>query len=1107
WTYNPLDEFTGEVRFIQTDLHPRAYDGENADDLEGQLVAAKERGLGQVFLAISQVKYGLRRLMKRLPQEITEHAASQVLWDWLLLPRTARMGVHINQQAVTSGAISERFEGSGKWILRIFRDRYDIGNPLVEEALFLSMPLHLQYLDSLMYRRYHYDPQTGNIADPRVKNPLLSQALGESMGSLTTPARYGWAKIIFEGDQMTDEELVRAVEKNIWPAYLRLFNDAVKKEERWKGYQEQMKETARKATQSAFDQLTEDELRKLDEYLQSLPEEQKQAIQDQAKKALEELLEQFGVGQEPSQAPPSPGGDKGGKPQPYPQSPQGSPQAGQGEPSLENLKNTMDGIAGQLEALSSEIDQMASGLDGAKQDAKKLGQDAAQPQGGEGFRQKAAKSLESQADSIRNSAHQLLDKGRQIATGADQCNHEAQAAEAAAPASSDTSSVSESADSLKGGSQELLANLQGLLDKTSQLLQSTKRLSEVSEKPDADPGQIMSQVEDIKDKTQEVKTLIGKANGTNRDLERTLHELQSAVQDLQDQISGQPAQPAEGEQGRQNPSQPGAGQPAQPGAGQPTQLGAGQPAPGAQPTSETQPGPQGPAQPGAGQPAQPGAGQPGPGTSTLPGAEIPPSQPDSQAPTVTPDVLHMENVPSLEELLKEGDRTPAKSTKRAAVKPFNFEQTQREEEEAAAERTGLNQAEREEYESWLNIKIQQGQKEIRVRQLIEDMTEALKVLTLPSVDIEFKDGLLHGPILSDIVAAVIGDPAYGKWVPSQPLPVKFTFVVDTSGSMGSVQQDENFRPIDIVRIIVFAMANAFFDHNEERERKGFDPIEFELAFFADDEGRTQITHETVRTKAFKRERFLFNVWKGMEAKGKTYYAHNLHKYTERLLQSLDRGELSTRILMALTDEDVKHGQKESVLATIAQAEEEKAHIFIVPLGNKELTRKTVRMHKDHPERVISARPLAELPYAIMLAFMKTLEPPSREADWTQTAHQGARLAEPSALNRLKAQLAEQIARIQSGPPPAEQAPNDNPRQAELDGLNHKINDVQAELEALKQKGTGFGPPEVLSDTAPFSRFAQLIKQNHKESSIHSVFSYELNGVPHFVSVGGEGKAF
>ena len=162
----------------------------------------------------------------------------------------------------------------------------------LNKALLQALPLHLQYLDSLLYRRFYYDPAKGEIKDPRVTDPRVEEAVLKSIGSIDNPAAYGWIKLLLTPEEITEAQLVEIIQR-IWPTYLSLYEEAMREEERWRAYQHKMKEEKKQAIREEFKQLSQQALGQLDEYLKNLPQETKQAIQKAVEEAMNQAMEQF----------------------------------------------------------------------------------------------------------------------------------------------------------------------------------------------------------------------------------------------------------------------------------------------------------------------------------------------------------------------------------------------------------------------------------------------------------------------------------------------------------------------------------------------------------------------------------------------------------------------------------------------------------------------------------------------------------------------------------------------------------------------------------------------------------------------------------------------
>jgi hypothetical protein len=850
WSYVPVDDFAGELRYVKTDLYPRFYDGANKGDLKAQMTAARERGLGQAFLSVSRAKFGLRDLIPRLPKEAREHTAVVPLWDTLLLPRVGRISLDHNLKDIKAGAMNSQYQGAGRWIMRVFKDRYAIGNNMVEETLFLSQPLHLQFLDTLLYRRFNFDPRktTGNVHDPRVRNQTIEEAVAQTMGSVDDPQDFGWAKLLFTLDHIPEDRLVEIVGRKIWPVYQSLYEQAFQEEERWRAYQRKMKEEKKEALREAFEQLAQEALEELERYRQNLPAGAKEAIQDAVQEMMDQAMENFGnpsmpaqgaqpSGMRPRQGPPPSG--KGGQRMP---GMRGTPAQGSPSPDIDDIEQTLNTLGEQLDDLSSRINDISEGLGEVKAQAGGMGAGSLPKKDIETQRQ-AAEDIKKEAGQIQELSNDLLSEGREAAAQGSQQNDMVSRMRQGLPSPEEANKTKALSEEVDQRTQKLLDQLQTLQDRANQLAQGANNLGEKLNEPEPDGGQVMGQIRHIQNTVENLKEQADQAGGTNRDIQRQIHRLEEGIKGLQESLTPS-SQKASSQKDAQPQKEGDSKQPASEDASAKDRRG-----------------------------------------------QILPRAPEG------PLHLEMKDAKPMEEIFHQDTTPPGSRIQPVKVKPFDSAKAAEREEEILKERTGLNKKEREELESWYNSKVRyKSGQVVTVREMAQRLTSALEVLTLPAVDIERTDHLEDGPILSDMVAAVLGDPARSKIDPSEPLPVKMTFLIDVSASMEGA-------PIEMTRLIYFILANALLNHNEKREAKGYQPIEFEVVFFADDEGRVLISHETIRDRNFRRERVLYEGWKNTQAlEAGTHYASNLYKYTGRLLQSEDRGEeKSVRVLFALTD--------------------------------------------------------------------------------------------------------------------------------------------------------------------------------------------------------------
>ncbi|MEW5894892.1 MAG: hypothetical protein AB1650_03925 [Candidatus Omnitrophota bacterium] len=1012
WNFRTTGQFSAEVDFVISDLFPRFYDGKDKNDAEGQMEAARERAFGQAFLALSKTKNGMRHLMHGLDPSIQNEPASIHLWDTLLLSKSAKIGVDVNAQKLRTGSIEEQFTGSGRWIMRVFKDRFEIGNPMVEEALFLSQPRFLRYLDSLLYRRFYYDEKEKKIVDPRVKDPVLDDAVARTMGSATDASNFGWAKILLAPQDLTDDQ-IKDIFNRIWPVFQDLYARDLKTEVNWRAYQRKMREERQQARRQQFEQLSPEGLQDLEDYFNSLPEETREAIRQAAEKMLRGQMEQFGEqgqdrgqeqgmeGMEGMEGMPMPEmeGKTGRKQQPGKGGSRGSQQTlpsgarpgqemsegeGGGEISPEQMRGMIEDIGRQLKGLEQQIDDISNGLNAARSQTENLDRGAKDLDQSRELEQQREKStdLHKKAKDLQDDVQGILNQGRRVEERSRHQEDMSRGMQNGLPSPEEGEGVAEDSRDLSGKAQELLDKLSGLQQKANQLERSTGNLEQKYGEHHPDDSQVASQLRDVERSIKEMKDQIDQGRGAERSMLRQLHELEQGIEKLERSLDAARQSAAAGKQ-------PVSGQEDKGVKGAPKSLASQAPA-----NSGTN-------QQSSSEPISASSSQPqSSGATALKDndqSKEPQSSQSSGTLHKTPDTLDMPNAESLEEMLRE---SPAERADRPRPKRKvpDLKAARQYEEDLLQKKTGLNANQRAELETYYNKRVRYKGREMTVRQLVNDMTERLKILTLPVEDVGFQGNLEHGPVFDPVKAVIGHDAPYGQWRPKEPLSVKITFLLDNSVSM-DLELEGGVKRIDVVRLTTFILLNALLNHNEERARLGYDPIEFEIALFEDSEAKPLVSHETVREKNFRKDRLLYETWNGLNAAGPaTYYAQNLKKFTARLAGALDKGfEKSTRILVSVSDEDVDEAQKQDILETYAQAEAAGLHLFVAPVGNQKLLRDTMDLHRDHKERVIRPFPVPEFPANVMDALMETI--PSFEA---MAGRDGAMLTEePKAIEGYK----------------------------------------------------------------------------------------------------------
>jgi len=278
--------------------------------------------------------------------------------------------------------------------------------------------------------------------------------------------------------------------------------------------------------------------------------------------------------------------------------------------------------------------------------------------------------------------------------------------------------------------------------------------------------------------------------------------------------------------------------------------------------------------------------------------------------------------------------------------------------------TGLEPHEKEEYDEWKNS----------VELLIENMVEILaEGLGLPTVGLEDVNHQDHGSRLKHLIAGVIGGSAMATRKEREPKDVKITLLIDTSFSM------EGYR-LNYAKLTLFALLEIIFELNDRLAEKGFQPIEFEVGAFSDDDD-FMISHQSSElADGTKKERIIYDLMKKIVAGGGTDDVYALGRSLTRLKESPDRtSEGSRRLMFVLTDGNLGAGKRDEVKGIVADAEENNIAVFPIAIGDREAREQVVETYGK--ERAIIPASIKDLPREVLIKFADYLEPPKSGGSW------------------------------------------------------------------------------------------------------------------------------
>lgn len=874
WLFEPINEWNAKLHYVISDLYPRFYDGNKPSDKMGQRKAAYERGLGQVLFAVSKKIYGKQSLSSKIDSQISGNPAFPIFWESMLTPQIISQAFSRNRQKIHNLTVAKKFEGAPQWLAKVFEDRYNIGNPLVAQSLLASLPLHLQYLDSLIYRWVHYDPkQHPELDDPRLKNPIVEEAIRETFGD--SKEKTGWGKILLQSHSLSDEELLHALTETVWPVYHSLYEKAVE-EEKLRLTSEQIKQ--------------KDIQKSVEDFWNNLPQELQDAIEQAAVEAVGQMMSQYnqGAGQKT-------GGTPSSKSPTEAAGQMGSFDTAGLETAVQQLGKLMQSMDQSLSDLATQLSETKSGVHQVSNSAAGIGEEKER-------RQNAAK-VQSQSKEVQGQAHELLEKVRDVQQMASLASKNAHQI----PPTDQLNQLKQDATQGAEASDELLSHLEAVQKMANALKDKAERLLSELQTSSPDESHISAQANSIRDAASAIENQLQGAQGEARNLTRLVHQIQAALSKAKQKIEhAQEARP--------------------------------------EPQLQTK------------TTSHPPAGMEGVERGHAKEAQI----------LTAPENSHGLN--SLTNQFVAGTHMTKEPPRKALFDEQWVQALHLEEELNLKKKTGLNAQEYAEYQQWLNYSIfdEQG-RPITVRELINNGTAAIRFLTLPLVGLEIHSHLDRGTMLKYVVEAGIGGKGFAVRQTNEALPVKLSFLLDRSGSMAGDS-------ILYAKLTALVFLEILFNHNEERNAKGFDPIEFEVGLFTFDDS-LQLSHDTsTQLSHYQKERLIYDLLKRIEAGGGTNYAESMGRFLLRLQESPDRRtEKSRRIFISISDEDVGQSQKDAIAGLILNAEENGTLVLPINVAGTDPL-------KAIPVPIHDTRTLPSLPALSLLAFVNHLAPPGMKLE-------------------------------------------------------------------------------------------------------------------------------
>ena len=277
-----------------------------------------------------------------------------------------------------------------------------------------------------------------------------------------------------------------------------------------------------------------------------------------------------------------------------------------------------------------------------------------------------------------------------------------------------------------------------------------------------------------------------------------------------------------------------------------------------------------------------------------------------------------------------------------------------EEEELEFGATGLTAEEREEYGSWYNP----------FKSFICNVTDDLKRLIINKTW-KLETHRPHGPILHDVVAAVLGGNAFARRVEiDQSLSVKISLLIDCCNMYDDA--------IKYIQLTVLVMLEVLFDLNEELPWSGWNfchnPAEFEVGLLTIDD-TLLVSHETSTfMEANRRKAIIYKLVKCIET-GSGIKHGTLERYLTRLKRYEEETyKTHSRILFLLTDKIFDENKIKDVNRAILHEDINDVVVFPVLLNTDATGLKCDKDRLIH----FAEEDLKVLPKKVMTVFLDCL---------------------------------------------------------------------------------------------------------------------------------------
>ncbi len=960
WSYEVTPEGKHILYYVPSDLHPRFYDGDDADDKAGQMKIARLRGLGQTFLAMAKKNTtAITEVKEKLPAQITGHPGFDALWDTFMIAQIAKEGLR-EAQAKKDEALEEQYQGLGGWMKALFEDRYE-SDVSIEDAdeekkrenylsmqqdILGSLPYHLQYLDSLLYRFYNYDSDFDDFSigadDPRVKSPRVAEAIVETVGSKinSDDSRPGWAKALLSESGMSSEEMEQALGL-IWPAYQALYDKALEEEKQRLAILRKLKEEQQKAQQTgqksqdpaqAQQQLQEQDF---DQMWDSLPDDVKQDIEKAAQKEMQAQSQEFGCCSNPSPADDvsSEESQQAGSPS------QGSSQSGQGQASSpDQVKDLLDQIQKDIEQLGQELDALENqGIEGLGRDLNQL-KPADAGAGKQGDDNQQAAELSQGVDQAQVKNQELLEEAREIEAQINANNQKLNEIADNLLSPEQATQAQEIAEQLGQKAKDLKEKLEKVQEHLNNLKNASDGIKDANSQKDSDgAGEQIQQAQQELDAAK--KDLGQPSDGTDqaadiaKQLQKDIEHIKNAIDADQKEIDKPTSDPSSSadtdqEQASNEPSSDATTSSSQ---------------------ADTQEGLS---------TAESGAND---------GAE------QADFPTLPKEIDMKGDLASLSDQMGSGVGSSGASGSQLQQSDAELAaEIESSAERLAEEIFGLNEQQRRELQNYLDAVVEFPNSEMTLDDLIEVLTQLFDVLAMRVKGMKLNSLFEDGAEIIDPLGLIVGEDAYGRWSKADPLDGKFVVLIDDSGSMQDRLYKQHTRS-EVAANAALAFVKTLYNHNDLRNKLNMpNPLEFMVAKFGND---TKTILDSQIKKASSEESMYRMMKEITGSYGGTDILRALKKYAKQLEADVPNKQ-DLRTIVVITDFDVSPDSVKPIADFVAQKMKEGMPIIFLPIGTdfsgNSLYKKSKALFEGLSDHIIDPEPYGQMPVNLMKAIFGTM---------------------------------------------------------------------------------------------------------------------------------------